>query len=63
MSNKVIMPDAESLQILIELSKASPAAALDFLTFMQSELIYELTKETDGADYSAPQYCHKNFVL
>lgn len=50
MSNKVIMPDAKSLQILIELSKVSTAAALDFLTFMQSELIYELTKETDGAE-------------
>ena len=50
MSNKIIMPDVESLQILIELSKASPAAALDFLSFMQSELIYELTKETNGAE-------------
>lgn len=48
--NKIIMPDTESLQILIELTKASPAAALDFLSFMQSELIYELTKETEGAE-------------
>lgn len=47
---KIIMPDVESLLILIELTKASPAAALDFLTFMQSELIYELTKETEGAE-------------
>lgn len=47
---KIIMPDMESLQILIELTKASPAAALDFLSFMQSELIYELTKETEGAE-------------
>lgn len=50
MSNRIIMPDAESLQILIELTKASPAAAFDFLSFMQSELIYELTKETEGAE-------------
>lgn len=50
MSNKIIMPDVESLHILIELSKASPAAALDFLTFMQSELIYALTKDTNGAE-------------
>ena len=50
MSNKVIMPDVESLQFLIDLSKVSPPAALDFLIFMQSELIYELTKETDGAE-------------
>lgn len=47
---KIIMPDIESLLILIELTKASPTAALDFLTFMQSELIYELTKETNGAE-------------
>jgi len=50
MSNKVIMPDAESLQILFALTKADPAAALAFLTFMQSDLIYELTKETNGAE-------------
>lgn len=50
MSNKIIMPDAESLQILIALTKADPAAALEFLTFMQSDLIYELTKETNGAE-------------
>ena len=50
MSNKVIIPDVESLQILIELSKLNHAAALDFLTFMQSELIYELTNETNGAE-------------
>lgn len=47
---KIIMPDIESLLILIELTKASPTAALDFLTFMQSELIYELTKGTNGAE-------------
>jgi hypothetical protein len=50
MSNKIIMPDAESLQSLIELTKENPAAALEFLTFMQSDLIYELTKETNGAE-------------
>lgn len=50
MSNKIIMPDAESLQILIALTKADPTAALEFLTFMQSDLIYELTKETNGAE-------------
>jgi hypothetical protein len=50
MSNKIIMPDAESLQILIALTKENPTAALEFLTFMQSDLIYELTKETNGAE-------------
>lgn len=63
MSNKIIVPDAETLQILIALTKADPTAAFEFLTHMQIALIYELTKETDGADYSAPQYCHKNFAL
>lgn len=44
MSNRIVMPDAESLRILIELTKENPVVALAFLSFMQSELIYELTE-------------------
>ena len=50
MSNKIVVPDAETLQILIALTKADPTAAFEFLTHMQIALIYELTKETDGAE-------------
>lgn len=50
MSNKIIMPDAEFLQILIALTKADSTAAFEFLTYVQNALIYELTKETEGAE-------------
>lgn len=50
MGNRIIMPDAESLRFLIELTKENPTAAFVILTATQIDMINKLTKETEGAE-------------
>lgn len=43
---KLIMPDEEEIQILIELAKENPQGALAFLSFIQSEILYMIAEES-----------------